>query len=153
MEIKIKSFKTTEEPDNSVPIYVDGSYNQETEEYAYGMVVVKEDGTTEEYSDKFCDPELKSMWNVAGEIMGSCAAMQYALDYELPAITIYHDYEGISKWPLGLWKANKEGTKAYVNFYNEVAKTVKIKFVKVKGHSGDKYNNMADKLARAALGL
>lgn len=152
MEIKIKSFKATEE-DDSVHIYVDGSYDKETEEYAYGMVVLKEDGTTEEYSDKFSDPELKSMWNVAGEIMGACAAMQYALDFEIPAITIFHDYEGISKWPLGEWKTKKEGTRAYVDFYNKAKASVDIRFKKVTGHSGDKYNDMADKLARKALGL
>lgn len=152
MEIKIKSFLNTTE-DDSVHIYVDGSYDKETEWYAYGMVVLKADGTYEEYSDKFNDEELKSMWNVAGEIMGACAAMQYAMDYEIPKITIFHDYEGISKWPLGEWKAKKEGTRAYINFYNEASKKCDIKFKKVTGHSGDKYNDMADKLARKALGL
>lgn len=153
MEIKLKSFRRSEEEDHSVHIYVDGSYNKETEEYAYGMVVLKEDGEIEEYSDKFSDPELKSMWNVAGEIMGACAAMQYALDYELPAITIYHDYEGIAKWPLGEWKTKKEGTRAYVSFYQKAKQRVDIRFHKVTGHSGDQYNDRADKLARAALGL
>lgn len=153
MEIKIKPFKQPEEIDDSLHIYVDGSYSKESEEYAYGMVVVKSDEDIEKYSDKFKDPELVSMWNVAGEIMGACAAMQYAVDYNIKSITIFHDYEGISKWPLGEWKAKKEGTKAYVSFYNEVAKTVDIRFKKVTGHSGDKYNDMADKLARGALGL
>lgn len=152
MEIKIKSFKQTE-TDDSLHIYVDGSYSKETEEYSYGMVVVKADGETEEYSEKFNDPEMLPMWNVAGEIMGACAAMQYALDYEIPAITIFHDYEGIAKWPLGEWKAKKDGTRAYVNFYQNAIKNVNIKFKKVTGHSGDKYNDRADKLARAALNL
>ncbi len=152
MEIKIKSFKQTE-TDDSLHIYVDGSYSKETEEYSYGMVVVKADGEIEEYSEKFNDPEMLPMWNVAGEIMGACAAMQYALDYEIPAITIFHDYEGIAKWPLGEWKAKKDGTRAYVNFYQNAVKSVNIKFKKVTGHSGDKYNDRADKLARAALNL
>ncbi|MCQ2498826.1 MAG: ribonuclease HI [Lachnospiraceae bacterium] len=152
MEIIIKSFKQTE-TDDSLHIYVDGSYSKETEEYSYGMVVVKADGEIEEYSEKFNDPEMLPMWNVAGEIMGACAAMQYALDYEIPAITIFHDYEGIAKWPLGEWKAKKDGTRAYVNFYQNAVKSVNIKFKKVTGHSGDKYNDRADKLARAALNL
>lgn len=153
MELKVKSFLKPEEKDDSVHIYVDGSYNKETEEYAYGMVVIKEDGSLEEYSEKFNDEELKSMWNVAGEIMGAVAAMQYALEYNLPEITIFHDYEGIAKWPLGEWKTKKEGTKAYVSFYQKASQSVKIKFSKVTGHSGDKYNDLADKLARSALGL
>ena len=32
-------------------------------------------------------------------------------------------------------------------------KKIDIKFVKVKGHSGDKYNDIADKLAKKALGI
>lgn len=154
MEIKIKSFlqNETSSEDNSVHIYVDGSFNKETNEYAYGMVVLDEDGD-KEFCEKFSDPQMLSMWNVAGEIMGACAAMQYAMDYEIEAITIFHDYEGIAKWPLREWKANKDGTKAYVKFFDEASKKVKIKFKKVTGHSGDKYNNLADKLARRALGI
>ncbi len=153
MEIKIRSFlERAEEEDDSVHIYVDGSHNKEAEEYSYGMVVLKDD-KIEEYCEKFNDPDMLPMWNVAGEIMGACAAMQYAIDYNIPKITIFHDYEGISKWPLREWKANKDGTKAYVAFYDEAAKKVDIRFKKVTGHSGDKYNELADKLARKALGI
>ena len=35
--------------------------------------------------------------------------------------------------------------------YKEVVKKVDISFVKVKGHSGDTYNELADKLAKEAL--
>lgn len=93
------------------------------------------------------------MRNVAGEIKGAEAAMQYALDKSLPAIEIYHDYEGIAKWCLGEWKTNKEGTKAYKAFYDEASRRVRISFVKVTGHSNDKYNDMADELAKEALGI
>ena len=30
---------------------------------------------------------------------------------------------------------------------------MQIRFVKVKGHSGDTYNDMADRLAKEALGM
>ena len=59
------------------------------------------------------DKELALMHNVAGEIKGSEAAMQYAVDHNIPEITIYHDYEGIAKWCTGAWKATKPGTIAY----------------------------------------
>lgn len=71
----------------------------------------------------------------------------------IPAITIYHDYEGIAKWCLGDWKTNKEGTKAYKAFYEEASKEVSIRFQKVTGHSGDHYNDLADHLAKKALGI
>lgn len=135
-----------------VSIYVDGSYHAATEEFSYGMVVLLGD-REETFFGKYEDKELSSMRNVAGEIKGAEAAMQYALDNGIPKIAIYHDYEGIAKWCLGMWKTNKEGTKAYKAFYEEASKKTEIKFVKVSGHSGDKYNDMADKLAKEALGI
>lgn len=139
-----------EESDGPVKIYVDGSYNSATEEFSYGMVVLARTGE-ETYSRSFQDQELAAMHNVAGEIKGAEAAMQYALDKGLESIAIYHDYEGIAKWCLGEWKANKEGTKAYKAFYEKASRQVQISFVKVTGHSHDKYNDMADELARGAL--
>lgn len=167
-----KSFKTREEAEaylgmgqtvettengvckaeDCVKIYVDGSYNNTTGEFSYGMVVLGENGE-ETYYCKFDDPLLAAMHNVAGEIKGAQAAMQYALDHKIPSITIYHDYEGIAKWCLGQWKTNKEGTKAYKAFYDMASEKVRISFVKVTGHSNDKYNDMADELAKKALGL
>lgn len=138
--------------DNYVPIYVDGSFNSTTGEFSYGMVVILEKEMLT-FCGKYDDKELAAMHNVAGEIKGAEAAMRYAMEHEIPKIAIYHDYEGIAKWCLGLWKTNKEGTKAYKAFYQEASKKITIKFVKVAGHSGDTYNEMADRLAREALGL
>lgn len=132
--------------------YVDGSYRSDTGEFSYGMVILQ-DGEEHTFCQKMTDKELALMHNVAGEIKGSEAAMQYAMDHNIPEITIYHDYEGIAKWCTGAWKANKSGTQAYQAFYQAASKKVKIHFVKVKGHSNDKYNDMADQLAKSALGI
>ena len=132
--------------------YVDGSYRSDTGEFSYGMVILQ-DGEEHTFCQKMTDKELALMHNVAGEIKGSEAAMQYAMDHNIPEITIYHDYEGIAKWCTGAWKANKSGTQAYQAFYQAAVKKVKIHFVKVKGHSNDKYNDMADQLAKSALGI
>lgn len=136
--------------EDCVKIYVDGSYNSATAEFSYGMVVLRGSGA-EKYSRRFKDESLASMHNVAGELMGAQAAMQYAIDHHLPEIEIYHDFEGIAKWCTGEWRTNKEGTKAYKEFFDKAGRQVKIRFAKVTGHSNDKYNDMADHLAREAL--
>lgn len=141
-----------EEDIEYVPIYVDGSYHIDTKEFSYGMVVLNK-GQVLRYNQKYTDPELATMRNVAGEIKGAEAAMRYALEHQIEAIAIYHDYEGIAKWCQGLWKTNKEGTKAYKAYYDQVSQKVKIRFVKVAGHTGDTYNEMADVLAKEALGI
>lgn len=135
-----------------IPIYVDGSYNVATGEFSYGVVVLT-NGEEITFSKKFDNTELATMRNVAGEIKGAEAAMQYAMDHGMRKIAIYHDYEGIAKWCTGEWKTNKDGTKAYKAFYDTAKEQVEISFVKVTGHSGDKYNDMADKLAKEALGI
>lgn len=132
--------------------YVDGSYDKISGDFSYGMVILYQ-GEEQCFCKRYHDKELALMHNVAGEIKGAEAAMRYAAEHALPEITIYHDYEGIAKWCTGAWKTNKEGTKAYKAFYESVCNKVTIKFVKVKGHSGDKYNDMADVLAKKALGL
>lgn len=162
---KYKSFKSIQEatayidgdcvtevlPDE-LTAYVDGSYNSLTKEFSYGVVILN-DGKEITFNKKMNDIELASMRNVAGEIKGAEAAMRYAVDNGYESIAIYHDYEGIARWCLGEWKANKEGTKAYKAYYDSIKDKVHIRFVKVKGHSNDKYNDMADMLAKAALGL
>lgn len=137
---------------SGVAIYVDGSYLAQTGEFSYGMVVLDE-GQELKFCEKYDDNELSQMRNVAGEIKGAEAAMRYALRNHIPEITIFHDYAGIAYWCLGEWKTNKVGTKAYKDYYDSVKSKVKIHFQKVTGHSHDKYNDMADELARKALGI
>lgn len=53
------------------------------------------------------EPEMASMRNVAGEVLGSMAAIEKALELGLKDLTIYYDYMGIEMWAKGLWKRNK----------------------------------------------
>ena len=135
-----------------ITAYVDGSYNVATKEYSYGAVIFAGD-KKECFSEKFNDPELATMRNVAGELEGSMKAMRYAVEAGAKELDIFYDYEGIEKWCTGAWKTNKDGTKAYKAFYEKISQKVKVNFHKVKGHSGDRYNDEADVLAKAALGI
>ena len=136
----------------AVEIYVDGSYHAATKEFSYGMVVLI-DGREEKFSQKMSDPELAQMRNVAGEIKGAEFVMRYCLDNGISSVDIYYDYAGIEKWCTGEWQTNKSGTIKYAAFYKEASKKLTVRFVKVKGHSGVKYNELADKLAKSALGI
>ncbi len=132
--------------------YVDGSYNMETVEFSYGMVLLAE-GLEETFAQKFADEELATMRNVAGEIKGAEAAMRYAVANGYQKLYLYHDYEGIAKWCQGLWKTNKEGTIAYKAYFDSIQDKLEVVFRKVAAHTGDTYNEMADKLAKKALGI
>lgn len=132
--------------------YVDGSYNDRRNEYAYGAVIFF-DGGQREFCEKFSDVKMAKMRNVAGEIEGAKRAMKFCVENKIKSIDIIYDYEGIEKWCTGAWRVNEDGTKEYKKFYNNIAKSVDVNFVKVKGHSGNKYNDLADSLAKEALGL
>ncbi|MDZ7542850.1 ribonuclease H, partial [Clostridium perfringens] len=58
---------------------------------------------------------------------------------------------GIECWALGTWKRNNKITASYHEFMKENMRNMKVKFKKIKGHSGNTYNDMADKLAKEAL--
>ena len=130
--------------------YVDGSYDDSQKAFAYGIVLFY-NGTEKHFARKMSDSNLIDMRNVAGEIKASECAMQFCLDHNIKSLDIYHDYEGIAKWCTGEWKASKTGTQLYKQFYNDIKDHIYIKFFKVKGHSGDKYNDLADQLAKRAL--
>lgn len=129
--------------------YVDGSYNNFTKTYGYGGIV--NDGKIHTLQGRGNDVEMASMRNVAGEIAGAMAAIQYAIDHQFKEIKIYYDYTGIEAWATGEWQANKEGTIRYREFCQKCP--VKLQFVKVKGHSGVEGNEIADKLAKQAVGI
>lgn len=138
--------------------YVDGSYNIRTKQFSYGIVfftgAVDSDGNRQElhFSKAFDHEEMAEMRNVAGEITGAAQAMKIAGKLGISELCIYHDYEGVAKWCTGEWKAKKPWTQKYRDFYLQMSETVQITFVKVRGHSNDKYNDLADELARKAVG-
>ena len=131
---------------------MDGSFSS-GKIFGCGCTILKDGEVIAEISKAYEDEELATMRNVAGEIKASELAMQYALDNGYTSLSIYHDYQGIASWCLGEWKTNKAGTIAYKQFYDGIKDKLKVHFIKVKGHSGDEYNEIADRLAKKALGI
>ncbi|OPX86610.1 MAG: Ribonuclease H [Pelotomaculum sp. PtaB.Bin104] len=129
--------------------YVDGSFSEKQNMYSYGCVLLSNE--TKIISGVGNKPNVLSMRNVAGELLGAMEAIKWAIVNQYDSIVIYHDYQGVAKWATGEWQAKKEGTKKYVEFINKYKKLIKIQFYKVEGHTGDTYNEQADKIAKKAL--
>lgn len=133
--------------------YVDGSFNLSTGVYGYGGVLLCRDGSIRPLQGHGRDETLRTMRNVAGEIHGSMAALQAAVDAGISSITIFYDYMGIEMWANGQWKTNKEGTRAYKAFINQIRPRIEIRFQKVAAHTGVRFNELVDQLAKASVGI
>lgn len=138
-------------PDGSYA-FVDGSFNPDTGVYGYGgFLCVGNEKHALMGSDN--RPEMASMRNVAGEISGAMAAVKKAEELGIRELTIFYDYNGIEQWATGGWKTNKEATREYARFMNPDNRNVKLNFQHVKGHTGIEGNELADVMAKTAVGI
>ena len=138
----------SEENDDRYYIYVDGSYIHGN--YSWGMAIYHYGKLVDTFNGKSTCPDASELHNVAGEIQGAIEATKWAIANDEP-IVICHDYIGLSEWAIGNWKTNKQLTKNYAESMKPHLNLVSFK--KVSGHTGIVGNELADKLAKQALGL
>lgn len=163
---QFKSFKTKGEaqdfisdepkkPDlaesDSLIAYVDGSFNKRKKTYSYGVVLLKDNKVLKELSNAASDPKYAESFQIAGECFGALNAIKWAINNQYKSIIIHYDYLGIEMWATGQWKANKPVSQDYKKYFQSYSKLIEVSFVKVKAHTGVKYNERADELAKLAL--
>lgn len=157
-----KSFNTYEEAKNyledkeetfSIPTcYIDGSYDSKTGNYSFGGVLII-DGKKRSFKKKYLADDFSKYRNVAGEIKGAAFILNYCYKHNIKELLICYDYLGIEKWYDGSWQAESEIAILYTNFIKEIKDKIKVTFKKIKSHTGNTYNELADKLAKEALEL
>lgn len=135
-----------------VEIYTDGSFKEGVAGAAFiavsGDEVIGKGGCTA--PDKYCAQ------NVYGETLAVVKALQWARKNNVDKITIFHDYVGVAAWVTPhltkpgktVWTAKEAVSKNYQQAYFKFAEGLDVSFIKVAAHTGDKYNEMADQLAK-----
>ena len=139
---------------NKIIIYTDGACKGNPGPGGWGVVIIENNIETELYGKEI---------NTTNNIMEMTAAIKGLQFFKLKRnITLYTDSNylklGITKWIHG-WKRNnwinskKEQVKnkSYWITLDKLNNLHNIEWKWVKAHSGDKYNERADKLATTAI--
>jgi ribonuclease HI len=130
-----------------IEIDVDGSYQNGVT--TYGCVIRKNGKVIKELSGIVDEVEVDGSYQVAGEIKAVKEAVNWCFENSINEVTIYHDYNGLEMWAKGIWKTKKPVSISYSEFMRNV--TTKINWVKIESHTGVKWNEYADKLAKNAV--
>ena len=133
-------------PPDGLRIFVDGSFSPGFARSGWAFVVTEDDKEIARGSG-ITAFEAESR-NIDGEVMASFQAMKW-LDAHDKTGVICHDYEGIARWAKGEWQAKSNIAKQYV----AAAKPFlhRVQFEKVAAHTGVKWNELVDKLAKEAI--
>ena len=123
--------------------YVDGSFHNG--KIGYGAVILKNDESVKEIYGRIFDGDFAKHRQVGGELLAVIKVLEWCEEKDIRNISIYYDYTGIKEWATDSWKANKDATKKYKKFIKQ--SKVSVKWIKVRAHSGDKFNEIADALA------
>lgn len=141
---------TPESEDHAIA-YVDGSFEASVGRYGYGVVLISAPEQIHKVNGWGDDPDKVAARNVTGEIIGATTAMQLAVEGGFRKLTICYDYEGIKKWATGEWRAKQDLTQQYAADAAEYKRSIDIDFIHVAAHTGIKYNEEADALAKQAI--
>lgn len=128
-------------------IYTDGAYSSVKDQMGIGIVILKNDRPILEYSKMFSEG-TNNKAEVAAMIIGL-----RLIKNPIDSLTIISD----SMYCIGCaslgWK-RKKNVKLWEEFDKQFERVKQlcpnVEFKHVKGHSGDKWNEQADKLAVAA---
>lgn len=129
-----------------IKIYADGACrgNQFAENIGgYGVVLLYG-----EYK-KELKGAFKNTTNNKMEILSVIEGLKALKRYDLP-IEVYSDSQYVVNTINLNWN-KKVNLDLWEELYNYMGKTKNIKFIKVKGHSDNEFNNRVDKLANEAM--
>ena len=136
--------------------YTDGSAHPNPGPGGFGVVIVDPKGEVIETYAKHCDnttnnaEEMKAILYAAyrARLAGESAVIYSDSAYAINTFTNW-----MYSWERNNWiksdgkvPENLDLVKAFF----DLSKTMDINFIKVKGHKGNKYNELADKLATSA---
>lgn len=138
---KANGFETFEENSGIYEAFVDGSFiNNRT---GYGAVIFLGDKKIKEFSGSLEDTSTRQF---GGEIYSVMQVIKWCEQNNINKIRVNYDYLGIEYFATGKWKAKSSIAVDYLKVIESTK--VEILWRKIDSHTGNKKNDIADKLAK-----
>jgi len=128
---------------NAISAYVDGSFLNNV--IGYGAVLLRDNRIIHEISGKM-DARYEGHHQIGGELKAVIEVVSWCNQNNIKDLHIYFDYKGIEMWARGKWKAKNELTQSYQAFM--IKQPITFHFHKVAAHTGNRWNEHADRLAK-----
>ena len=143
----------------TIQLFVDGSWKSKIPDISgWGFIIFNDKDELLGYDNGVVKCKSRQ---IDGELTATIKALTYIKenlnnnfnDHSYKVIELYYDYMGIEAWENGKWKAKSEVAIAYINSLKDLGDILdKVKFIKVKAHSGQSEgNSLADLLAKEAI--
>jgi len=134
--------------------YTDGSSKSHNNKRQCGFAAIGVHPQTRQEITLMGNLGERSNNQIGGEIEAAIRAIDYCMRNKIENLEIVHDYTGIGNWPTRKWIAKDPDARRLVAWHDKGRKMgVNTTYRWVKGHSGDKDNDIADKLAAEACTL
>lgn len=151
-----------EKNENAINLYTDGGFRSSTNVSGWAYVgyigddseaPITNKGAAEGFTNQQMEMTavIKALYSIPFEMLE-----EYSIKIHTDSAYICNCFKDSwwSKWVMNDWKnskgkdvANKDFWERIIDYYN----TYDIEFVKVKGHSNNEMNNLADKLVNEAM--
>ncbi|MDD9820387.1 MAG: ribonuclease H family protein [Nitrospira sp.] len=141
----------TRQTTNVVHIWVDGAWLQQGEEpprFGWAYVILNGEQELHRGKGHAVPADAQQHRNVAAEIQAVVHALTWCRNHGITTATIYFDYQGLASWVQGAWKTRTPFTQSYVAQVRALG--MQLTWKKVRAHSGEKYNELVDQLAKEA---
>jgi ribonuclease HI len=126
--------------------YTDGGWDYKNNcAGSYAAIIIREDKS----EVSLCS--TKALFNTTNNQMELLAVLKVlhfisVEEKEKASVTIYTDSQNVIGWCSLGWKRNTPGLIPFLEEIDKMMTKVDVKFVKVKGHSDNIYNNKVDRL-------
>lgn len=133
-----------------VKAYVDGTFYKGKWGGGYVIMDPQDNIIYQDCGIGIDNPDLNAMRNISGEMSAAMHATLW-IDTHVGRGIIVHDYTGLAKWVTGEWQTNRAFTKIYADYMRPFYTLDIIKFEWVKGHTNNRGNEIADRLAKESV--